>query len=109
MPACSATRSSASSKPVIDVSELPAILFVNPGSGKGGPTVEELTAAARELGVQVHVLEEDDDLVDLAREADAEVVGMAGGDGSLGAVAQVAVERDLPFVCIPWGTRNHFA
>jgi len=88
---------------------LPAILFVNPGSGKGGPTVEELTAAARELGVQVHVLEEDDDLVDLAREADAEVVGMAGGDGSLGAVAQVAVERDLPFVCIPWGTRNHFA
>ena len=86
-----------------------AILFVNPGSGKGGPTVEELTAAARELGVQVHVLEEDDDLVDLAREADAEVVGMAGGDGSLGAVAQVAVERDLPFVCIPWGTRNHFA
>ncbi len=88
---------------------MPAILFVNPGSGKGGPTVEELTAAARELGVQVHVLEEDDDLVDLAREADAEVVGMAGGDGSLGAVAQVAVERDLPFVCIPWGTRNHFA
>ena len=65
--------------------------------------------AARELGVQVHVLEEDDDLVDLARAADAEVVGMAGGDGSLGAVAQVAVERDLPFVCIPWGTRNHFA
>jgi len=88
---------------------LSAILFVNPGSGKGGPTVEELTAAARELGVQVHVLEEDDDLVDLARAADAEVVGMAGGDGSLGAVAQVAVERDLPFVCIPWGTRNHFA
>lgn len=88
---------------------MPAILFVNPGSGKGGPTVEELTAAARELGVQVHVLEEDDDLVDLARAADAEVVGMAGGDGSLGAVAQVAVERDLPFVCIPWGTRNHFA
>jgi diacylglycerol kinase family enzyme len=32
---------------------------------------------------------------------------MAGGDGSLAAVA--AVERDLPFVCIPFGTRNHFA
>ena len=59
--------------------------------------------------MRVHVLEEDDDLADLAREADAEVLGMAGGDGSLGAVAQVAVERDLPFVCIPWGTRNHFA
>ena len=34
---------------------------------------------------------------------------MAGGDGSLAQVAQVAIERDLPFVCIPFGTRNHFA
>jgi len=34
---------------------------------------------------------------------------MAGGDGSLAAVAAVALERDLPFVCIPFGTRNHFA
>jgi diacylglycerol kinase family enzyme len=33
---------------------------------------------------------------------------MAGGDGSLAAVAAVALERDLPFVCIPFGTRNHF-
>ncbi len=86
-----------------------AVLFVNPGSGRGGPTVEELTSAAQAFEVRVHVLEEDDDLADLAREADAAVLGMAGGDGSLGAVAQVAVERDLPFVCIPWGTRNHFA
>ena len=31
------------------------------------------------------------------------------GDGSLADVAGVAVERDLPFVCIPFGTRNHFA
>ena len=34
---------------------------------------------------------------------------MAGGDGSLAAVAEVAIERDLPFACIPFGTRNHFA
>lgn len=34
---------------------------------------------------------------------------MAGGDGSLAQVAQVAIERDLPFACIPFGTRNHFA
>jgi len=34
---------------------------------------------------------------------------MAGGDGSLGAVASVAVDHDLPFACIPFGTRNHFA
>jgi len=87
---------------------LGGVLFVNPSSGKGGPSVEELASAAQALGVRVHVLEEDDDLVELARQADEEVLGMAGGDGSLGAVAQVAIDRDLPFVCVPWGTRNHF-
>jgi diacylglycerol kinase family enzyme len=86
-----------------------AVLFVNPGSGNGGPSVEDLASAAGALGVGAHVLSEGEDLRELARKANAEVLGMAGGDGSLGAVAGIAVERDLPFVCIPWGTRNHFA
>jgi hypothetical protein len=34
---------------------------------------------------------------------------MAGGDGSLAVVAAAAATHDLPFVCIPAGTRNHFA
>ena len=34
---------------------------------------------------------------------------MAGGDGSQALVAGVASEHDVPFVCIPAGTRNHFA
>ena len=34
---------------------------------------------------------------------------MAGGDGSLAPVAAAAAERDLPFICLPAGTRNHFA
>jgi diacylglycerol kinase family enzyme len=38
-----------------------------------------------------------------------EALGVAGGDGTLAAVAQIALERDLPFVCIPFGTKNHFA
>jgi diacylglycerol kinase family enzyme len=37
------------------------------------------------------------------------MLGVAGGDGSLAAVAAVAIERGLPFVCVPYGTRNHFA
>jgi diacylglycerol kinase family enzyme len=84
-------------------------LIVNPRAGSGSPTDEELVAAASACGVEVHVLAEGEDLADLARNADADGFGIAGGDGSLGAVAQVAIERDLPFVCIPWGTRNHFA
>jgi diacylglycerol kinase family enzyme len=34
---------------------------------------------------------------------------MAGGDGSLAEVAKVAIECELPFVVVPFGTRNHFA
>ena len=50
-----------------------------------------------------------DDPDSIARSADAEVLGVAGGDGSLAPVAAIAAERGLPFVCIPFGTRNHFA
>ena len=39
----------------------------------------------------------------------ADAVEMAGGDGSLGLVAEVARERDVPCFCVPVGTRNHFA
>ncbi|MDX6407966.1 MAG: hypothetical protein QOE13_1037 [Gaiellaceae bacterium] len=37
------------------------------------------------------------------------MLGMAGGDGSLAPVAEVALDRGSAFVCIPFGTRNHFA
>ena len=42
-----------------------------------------------------------------SRSADA--IGMAGGDGSQAIVAQVAMEHDVPYVCVPAGTRNHLA
>ena len=57
------------------------------------------------------MLREGDDAAGLARQAAAEgrVLGIAGGDGSLGPVAGAAVATDSPFVCVPFGTRNHFA
>ena len=87
-------------------------LVVNPWSGGGKAGRVGLVEAARARGLRVHVLERGEDLVALAREAvaaGAGAVGVAGGDGSLGLVAKVAVEADVPFVCIPSGTRNHFA
>jgi diacylglycerol kinase family enzyme len=84
-----------------------AFLIVNSSSGDGGD--EELLEAARDRGIEVHVLEDGDDLEAIARAADADALGMAGGDGSLAPVAAVAIERDLPFAVIPFGTRNHFA
>jgi diacylglycerol kinase family enzyme len=85
------------------------VLFINPRSGRGGPSADELARAAEQRGVTPHVVRHTDDLAELARGADAQALGIAGGDGSLAAVAGVAVERDLPFVCVPFGTRNHFA
>ncbi len=84
-------------------------LIVNPSSGDDSPTADELRAEAEARGIDVHLLADGDDLQELASGAEADVLGMAGGDGSLAAVAEVAIERDLPFVCIPFGTRNHFA
>jgi diacylglycerol kinase family enzyme len=55
------------------------------------------------------VLGPGDDVASLASTVEATALGVAGGDGSLGAVAAVALARDLPFVCVPFGTRNHFA
>jgi len=76
-------------------------LVVNPGSG-GGKGLDKLLSAARARGIDTVLLGEP---VDPA----ADVLGVAGGDGSLGTVAATAIERDVPFVCIPFGTRNHFA
>jgi diacylglycerol kinase family enzyme len=84
-------------------------LVVNARSGDRRPTVGELRAEAERLHVAVHVLSEDEDAADAARSAEASALGVAGGDGSLFAVAAVATERRLPFVCVPFGTRNHFA
>ena len=85
-----------------------AYLIVNPHSGENG-TGEELLRAAAEHGIECRVLGRGDDAAELARRAGADVLGVAGGDGSLAAVAAVAIERDLPFVCVPTGSRNHFA
>lgn len=88
---------------------MPGFLLINPRSGKGSPTADELAAEAERRGIETHVLTADEDPAEIARTVRANVLGVAGGDGSLAPVAAVAVERDLPFVCIPFGTRNHFA
>jgi diacylglycerol kinase family enzyme len=86
---------------------LTGYVIVNPRSGSG--EADDLVAAARERGLGVHVLQDGDDPASVARSAPDGPLGMAGGDGSLAVVAQVAIERGTPFVCVPFGTRNHFA
>lgn len=88
---------------------MPGFLVVNPSAGDGEVDVGRLVQAAERRGIETHVLKPNEGPGEAARRASAEPVGIAGGDGSLGSVAAVALERDVPFVCIPLGTRNHFA
>lgn len=88
------------------------VLICNPWSGGGKVEAFGLVELARELGVEVVMLDHGLDLEEITRDAvarGADCLGMAGGDGSQALVASVAIENDLPFVCIPAGTRNHFA
>jgi len=88
------------------------VLFINPRSGGGTAGRVDLAAAAGERGIRVVELAAGDDLDALVRAAVADgsdCLGAAGGDGTLAQVARVAIEQDLPFVCVPAGTRNHFA
>lgn len=88
------------------------VLIANPWSGGGKVERFNLADEARTLGIETRVMERGDDLEALARsaiEAGADVIGMAGGDGSQALVASIASKVGIPFVCIPAGTRNHFA
>ena len=88
---------------------MPGLLILNPRSGSDSPSADELAEEARSRGIQVHLFRDGEDLEEIARTAEADALGIAGGDGSLAPVAAVAMERSLPFVCVPFGTRNHFA
>lgn len=92
-------------------------LIMNPRSGGGKVDRLGLPERAEALGARVAVLDPDQPdqvggVVGLARHAveeGADLLGVAGGDGTQALVAGVAAERGVPFVVIPAGTRNHFA
>lgn len=89
-----------------------AVLLMNPKSGGGKVGRYDLPERCLERGIEAMVLSPDDDLATLARKAvdgGADIIGMAGGDGSQALVASVAAQHNIPFVCIPAGTRNHLA
>jgi diacylglycerol kinase family enzyme len=88
------------------------VLIMNRWSGGGKVDKFKLVDECGRRGIEPVLLERGDDLLQLAEDAvarGADVIGMAGGDGSQALVASVASRHDVPHVCIPAGTRNHFA
>jgi diacylglycerol kinase family enzyme len=88
------------------------VLLMNPRSGGGKVERFGLVEEARRRGIEPVVIGPGDDLAELARRAiadGADVIGMAGGDGSQALVAEVAMRHNVGYVCVPAGTRNHLA
>jgi diacylglycerol kinase family enzyme len=88
------------------------VLFVNPKSGSGAASRARIAERARERGIEVVLLGRHQDLaaaIDGVLEGGADALGVAGGDGSVSTVAAAAWAHRLPLICVPAGTRNHFA
>ena len=88
------------------------VLIINPKSGGGKAERFRLADECSARGIEPVLLRPGDDLLQLARDAvakGADVIGMAGGDGSQALVASVAAAHKIPHVVVPSGTRNHFA
>ena len=88
------------------------VLFFNPKSGGGKAERFSVADEARARGIEPIELGPPWDLERLVRDAvagGADGLAMAGGDGSQAIVAAIAAELDLPYACVPAGTRNHFA
>ncbi|MCU0307365.1 MAG: diacylglycerol kinase [Thermoleophilia bacterium] len=89
-----------------------AVFFMNPKSGGGKVGRFGLIEKAEAAGARVILIEHGLDLIGAAEEAaagGADLLGVAGGDGSQALVAGVAARHDIPFLVVPAGTRNHFA
>src|SRR5690242_15176324 len=89
-------------------------LIMNPRSGGGKVEKFDLKRKAEDLGAEVFLMSgpEQVDVAEVARQAvagGADLLGVAGGDGTQALVADVAAEHGLPFIVISAGTRNHFA
>jgi Diacylglycerol kinase catalytic domain len=106
------------SGPAVPEYDVPAprhpFLIMNPRSGGGKVARFQLVETAEALGARVALLEgsEKVDVVAVAREAvaqGADLLGVAGGDGTQALVAGVAADEGIPFLVISAGTRNHFA
>lgn len=100
---------------LVDAPERPdgagVVLVVNPasGGGTGADVIEQVREALPDT--EIVQVDESDDIEKVLRAAAevAEVLAVAGGDGTVSCAAGVAVEAGIPLAVFPGGTFNHFA
>ncbi|WP_212754722.1 phosphatase PAP2 family protein [Nakamurella aerolata] len=103
----------ATAPPLLDGAGL--LLLINSASGTASGAEQAIT----ELLPKTRVVRWDPsehgvaDALDAALDgpdgASVRALGVAGGDGTVASVAQVALDRGLPLAVLPAGTLNHFA
>jgi diacylglycerol kinase family enzyme len=116
--AARAALSQAVSAPSMDERSTPPpnrpFVIMNPRSGGGKVVKYDLATEARALGAEVALIDGPApvDVAALARDAladGADLLGVAGGDGTQALVAGIAADHNVPFLVIAAGTRNHLA
>ncbi|HVE46728.1 MAG TPA: phosphatase PAP2 family protein [Acidimicrobiales bacterium] len=85
------------------------VVVVNQAAGQGNGTADQLRAELP--AAEVVEVEDGNDIGDALEDAAgrAQVLGVAGGDGSINTAAGVAAEAGKPLLVVPGGTLNHFA
>ena len=89
-----------------------AVVFYNVKSGGGKALSSHLAEEATSRRITPREFQPGEDWEQVVRDhvaSGADGLMAAGGDGTQALVATIAAEHDLPFACIPAGTRNHFA
>src|SRR6185295_14113308 len=86
------------------------ILLHNEGAGDDNqPDGKALRKLLRDAGHDVEYCDARDETWAAALEKPADVVAVAGGDGTVGRVAKKLIGRDIPVAPLPFGTANNIS
>ena len=84
-------------------------LIHNPGAGRRASEAKDLKKVLRRAGHEVNYQSSKEDDWKSALKEDAELVVIAGGDGTVGRVVRRMAGRDVPLALLPSGTANNIA
>lgn len=84
-------------------------LIHNPGAGRGATTADELKKLLKSAGHEVRYQSAKEDGWKQALKKRADLVVVAGGDGTVGRVTRRMAGRGMPMALLPSGTANNIA